>query len=298
VTWRNVLITSPARLRRQRSQMVISQGEEQEASVPIEDMASLILESQEVLISSSLMSSLLEAGVAIVHCGSSHHPLGLSLPFMQHSRGAEVAALQKDWRQAFIKRCWQSIIQQKIKNQAEAPNRLEEKAATRLLQISRDVTSGDSSNREAYAAQVYWPALMGSDFRRSGNDPRNAALNYGYAIVRAAIARAVAAAGLLPCFGLFHDANLNAFNLVDDLIEPFRPFVDLRVQRHWHQREEQDDRLSKEDRAFLADIVGEQFLINDGLHRLNDAAEQMAESLVRATRSKSAKDLIFPVFAL
>lgn len=203
------------------------------ASVPCEDIGMVLVDHPRTTYSHSALAALIEHGALLIVCGRKHLPAGLLLPLPEHGQVAwrlqEQIALGKPLR----KRLWKQLIVAKIRAQAanlpdDAP------ARERLRKLAREVRSGDPANVEAQAARIYWSRWLGDDdaFRRrpQGEDIANSLLNYGYALVRAALARALVAAGLLPALGLHHANRANAFALADDLIEPLRPLVDHRVR--------------------------------------------------------------------
>jgi CRISPR-associated protein Cas1 len=153
-----------------------------------------------------------------------------------------------------------------------------------------EVLSGDTSNREAVAAKQYWPACFGKDFRRKQTTLETSALNYGYAVIRTCLARALVAAGLLPCLGLHHDSQLNPWNLADDLLEPFRPWVDAQVRQMTFTSED-NDTLAVADRQLLANLTNEKCLLNKEQVGILTACEEVVNSLVRASRDKEPKRL-------
>ena len=155
---------------------------------------------------------------------------------------------------------WQEVVKAKINNQAAVLQALDLDGAKKLQEIAKQVQSGDAKNAEAYAANLYWKYLFEKFNRSDESDIRNSALNYGYAIVRGAMARAVVGAGLLPCFGIHHANKLNQFNLVDDLMEPFRAFVDYKVAlMEWTEVKE----LTAELKKHLVIILNKNIFIND-----------------------------------
>lgn len=288
----------PARASLRRRQLKL-ENEEGKVSLPIEDLVTVVLDSPAIVLTSALLAGLQNHGVAVIVCNQKHHPAGLLLPYHQHSRLPQLASLQAGWSQPFRKRCWQKVVRQKIVNQAATLEYTGNSAAKRLRLLAAKVVSGDKGNLESQAAREYWPGLLGADFRRLGRDADradfvNSALNYGYAICRAAVARAVTAHGLLACFGLHHNSDLNPFNLADDLLEPLRPVVDREVWQMAKDREQPGAGLEKEDRQRLAALAGVQVSIAGEKHSLYHAAELMAQSLVRATRKKDPGALLLP----
>ncbi len=297
MSWRTILIQNSCHLSLKNAQLCCA-SEQGNVSVPVEDITVLILESQQATLTSSLLATLQDNNVVVVTCDRRHMPNGLLLPFLPHSRHSEIATLQRDWSQPFRKRGWQSLVRGKINNQAEGLELAGCGSVSALRALARQVDSGDSKNREAQAAREYWKKLMGEEFIRGAGDLANSALNYGYTIVRAVIARSLVSYGLLPCFGLHHDNNLNAYNLADDLIEPFRPLVDREVITLLGDDKCAERSLKKEERQKLAALSTHQLLIEGEVQTLTNAADRMAASLVRAIRENDYRLLSLPRFAL
>lgn len=223
-----------------------------------------------------------------------HIPAGLTLPFHRHHHQAAVAALQQGCSAPLKKRLWRSIVVAKIANQAAALRTLGCDGAPALTAMSRHVRSGDPDNVEAQAARDYWSHLFPGFVRHGGDDYRNKCLNYGYAVVRAGIARALVAHGLLPALGLHHASVSNAFNLADDLVEPFRPFVDVQVWRLAGDGTRRDGDPSRPDRQTLAGLPMGDTKVDQNTVSLLVAMEQTAESLVQCLESRSPAALRLP----
>lgn len=245
--------SQPYHLSVKLSQLVITNKDTGEIiNRPIEDTAVLMLEHPQLTYTHALMQTLLEHNVAVVFCGADYHPAGLVLPLsgnvLQHERFRD----QINASLPLKKQLWQQTVKAKILNQAALLEKLG-KHGQPLKQMAVDVKSGDSENHEARAAKAYWSQLFLTEFRREreGLWP-NAALNYGYAVLRAATARAIVAAGLLPTLGIHHSNKYNAFCLADDLMEPYRPYVDLEVVDLMQQGYED---LNKECKARLIGAV-------------------------------------------
>lgn len=227
--WRSVVITQPAYLSLADHALRIRQGDQQ-AQVPLEDISVILLDNPQITLTGQLLSACAEAGALLLTVDASHHPNGLYLPFVPHSRALQVMRAQLALKQPVRKRLHQQLIRQKLLNHAAVLQTAGELEVAALLKSwSGRVRSGDPDNLEAQAAQRYFPALYGRGFLRSQEVWINSALNYGYAILRAALARALVCHGFLPAFGVFHRSEQNAFNLADDLIEPFRALVDAEV---------------------------------------------------------------------
>lgn len=226
MSWRSVVISQPAALSLGHGALCITQSG-QKAQVPLEDMAVLVLESQQITLTGQLLSALADAQVVLITLGKNFLPNGCLLPFMPHSRALKVLRAQVSLSEPTSKRLHQEIIRQKLANQAALLARVNELSGSEFLyRLSKALRSGDPDNLEAQGAQAYFKILHGADFTRQQSNWLNAASNYGYAVLRAAIARALVAYGCLPALGVFHRSEQNSFNLADDLIEPFRPFVD------------------------------------------------------------------------
>ncbi|MCB9976895.1 MAG: type II CRISPR-associated endonuclease Cas1 [Rhodospirillales bacterium] len=290
------MIQNPANLSLSRGQVRL-RNDDGEFTLPIEDITALILESPQITLSSIILSACQEQGVAVITCDSSHMPNGVLLPFQPHSRQSRVAHIQISATESLKKRLWQRVVQAKVRNQALCLEQAQGKeAASRLHALSGRIKPGDPQNIEAQAAREYWPRLLGKDFRRGANDSFNAALNYGYAVIRAYIARSQVAYGLIPAFGIHHSNELNAFNLTDDVMEVLRPFVDWKV---WSLKEKgvftgTEETLSKEIRAGLAQLGHENSQIDGQVHTIANVCDKMAASLVSAYEGKNPALLCLP----
>ncbi|OAV67855.1 CRISPR-associated endonuclease Cas1, subtype II/NMENI [Bacteroidales bacterium Barb4] len=196
---------------------------------PIEDIGIIVLDNRQITITHGVLEKLLENDVALITCDSRSLPVGLMLPLYGNTTQSERFRDQIDASLPLKKQLWQQTIQYKIKNQAAALNQLRGETVKNMLVWANDVRSGDSDNLEARAAAYYWKNLFPSvsDFTRDreGVAPNNL-LNYGYAILRAVVARGLVVSGMLPTLGIHHHNRYNAYCLADDIMEPYRPFVD------------------------------------------------------------------------
>ena len=196
--------------------------------IPIEDVGIIILDNQQITITQGLLSFLLENNTAIVSCDNSHLPVGLFLPLSVNQIQSEKFREQIESSIPLRKQLWQQTISTKIRNQAWLLNQFNIPVIN-MLKWAKDVRSGDPDNYEGRAAAYYWQNLFSKELEftrdRFGAPPNNL-LNYGYAILRAIVARSLVASGLLPTFGIHHHNKYNAYCLADDIMEPFRPFVD------------------------------------------------------------------------
>lgn len=221
----------PTRLSVANRQLVLEKPESERATVPIEDLGVLLVDHPAVSYTHGVFTGLLDAGAAVVLCGGDHHPVGMFLPLSGHREQSERFRHQVDAPLPLKKRMWREIVAAKIAQQGAILEFFSGKDEG-LSEFSGRVRSGDPENAEAQAAQRYWPALLGRDFRRDrAGPPPNNLLNYGYMALRAATARALVSAGLLPTLGIHHHNRYNPFCLADDLMEPFRPYIDFRARK-------------------------------------------------------------------
>ena len=228
---RTLHFSNPAHLSTKNNQLVVELKDEVRTTktIPIEDLGVVILEHPQITLTSNLLEQMLENKVAVITCNSKYMPSGMFLPFESNSEQTERIRTQLEASVPLKKQLWQQTIKQKIGNQAAVLEKLGINAA-RLKNLKDNVLSGDTTNCEAQAASHYWSNIFGGYFVRS-RDPQspNAQLNYGYAILRSLVARALAASGMLPTSGIFHRNKYNAFCLADDIMEPYRPYVDWLV---------------------------------------------------------------------
>lgn len=286
----------PARLRVRDRQLLVLDGKIARDSIPIDDIAVVVLSHPQITVSTSVFQELMEADAVVVHCDRASIPIGLTLPIGAHHESARRARLQIDASldRPLMKQLWRQIVKEKIKNQARLLLTIFQDDAG-LRDILKTVKSGDSDNRESVAAKKYWARLFyGVKFKRDyeGKDPINAALNYGYAILRAIVARAIVAGGFIPALGICHCNKYNAYALADDLIEPFRPVVDCAVYCLL-DKEALKQELAPETKAkILAHITG-RYLVNGFQETIFETATKAVESLVRVVKGES-RELVFP----
>ncbi|MCK6453573.1 MAG: type II CRISPR-associated endonuclease Cas1 [Alphaproteobacteria bacterium] len=296
MAWRGLHLSKPSRLSYADGQVVVAQ-DDGEVRLPIEDIAWIVLDTPQSTVTGTLLSACMAAGIAIVVTDEKHTPSGVALPFHRHFRQGEIAQLQTAMSGPLKKRLWQKIVRLKIENQAAVLTAAGRDGARTLAEMARLVGSGDPDNVEARAARAYWGYLW-TDFRREDEgDRRNKLLNYGYAVVRAGLARALVASGLLPALGIKHASVTNAFNLADDLVEPFRPFVDWLAWRTADEGRPSRDDLTIEDRRAMAGVLLATARLGSETATLIVASERAAESLVRAVEASLSDALELPAFA-
>lgn len=290
MVWRSVVINRPARLKREHFALVVEQ--EQSACVPFEDIAVIVLNHREITLTHPVLSACADYGIGLYSTGDNHQPNGVFMPFLQHSRATRMQRLQLCLDKPSAKRAWTRIVQTKIQNQARCMELLGVPGADRLASYARRVRSGDGGNLEAQASAYYFPQVFGRSFHRSQARWINAALDYGYAVMRGACARALVQHGMLPSIGLFHSSEQNAFNLADDLIEPYRPVVDLHVAQQHPAQEDAD--LLPADKAALVALLNVDVVMPRGQMTVLASIEQAAESLARLYDGGSEQVLEMP----
>lgn len=278
MVWRSVVISQPAKLKREHFSLVVEQ--DRSARVPFEDIAVIVLNHREITITHPVLAACGEYGIALYSTGDNHQPNGVFTPFLSHSRATRMLRLQLAIDRPSAKRAWAEIVKVKIANQGICLRLSGKAESDRLDSYARRVRSGDSENIEAQASAYYFPQLFGRGFDRSQESWINAALDYGYSIMRGAIARALVAHGLMPSVGLFHRSEQNAFNLADDLIEPFRALVDLHVYKSIPAVAD-GGALFPSDKVALIALLNNDVLMPRGQMTVLSAVEQATEALVR-----------------
>ena len=280
--FKSVYIANPARLTVRREQLVIAQ--DSEVTIPMEDITSLMVESRQVSITSAALQKLAEYEVTVYFCDEQHLPSALLLPLNSYCRQLKVLQVQIALTKPRQKQLWQQIVAAKISNQAKCLELLQNHNYLYLRTLAKQVRPGDPANLEAMAAAFYFPNLFGVNFTRELPCLINSALNYGYSIVRGAVARNLVTRGLEPCLGVFHHSQLNQFNLADDLMEPLRPLVDLFVAS---ELESEDEELTPTIKKQLFNLTN--YMLKQGAkrYRLISAIGKISDSFKRALTDKS-----------
>lgn len=251
---RVLFFSTPYCLSLRNGQMVIHTKEDPDTkkTVPIEDIGVVVLEHQQTTVTLPLLNALADNNVAVVFCGDNRMPNAMLMNLDSNTTQGESYRAQVEASEPLKKGLWRQVVEAKIRNQAALLYKLG-KDGDKLKPYYQNVKSGDSDNREGIAAKIYWQELMGTGFvrTRTGEEPNNL-LNYGYTILRAAVARALMGSGLFPAFGIFHRNRYNAFPLADDVMEPYRPYVDELVYGLWMEGKTQ---LDKEVKAALLRLL-------------------------------------------
>ncbi|SKA16422.1 type II CRISPR-associated endonuclease Cas1 [Sediminibacterium ginsengisoli] len=293
---RTLYFGNPAYLKTINEQMVVEIQESGETKkVPIEDIGLLIMDHQQITITQALMAKLLENNVALITCNKTHHPTGMFLNLDGNTLQSKKFQAQIEASIPLKKQLWQQTVSAKIYNQAMllAAEKIENKL---LLALSKDVKSGDSDNYEGQAAVYYWknlfPPFLNFTREREGAPPNNL-LNYGYAILRAVVARSIVASGMLPTLGIFHRNQYNAYCLADDIMEPYRPYVDkivcdiVGMNGHYLA-------MGTKFKQQLLGIPAMDVTIDGQKSPLMNAVQRTTASLVRCFEGKTRK-ILYPV---
>jgi len=297
VSWRGLHLSEPVRLAVKRGQLWLERDGGDKFTFPLEDMGFIVLDTQQALMSAALLSACAEYGCLVITTDSRHMPNGSLLPHHSYYRQPETVKAQLALSVPRQKRLWQNLIRRKIENQAACLYRYTgSDVSRRLTALIPKVKSGDPDNVEGLASRLYWSALF-SEFRRDhkAEDRRNSLLNYGYALVRAAIARDLASEGFIPSLGIHHRSMQNAFNLADDFIEPWRPIVDALAFRR-AAADPEGTELTRDDRRAMATIFSERVELGDGVFALVSALRKSMESLRSYFVSSGKTPLLLPRF--
>ena len=301
---RTLYFGNPAYLSLKMKQMVVRipqkddgdlpSEEDMVRTVPIEDLGLIILDNKQITITQGLIDALLENNCALITCDSRRMPVGLMLPLAGNTIQNERFRSQLDSSLPLRKQLWQQTIESKIRNQAAVLKYVTGMEHKNMLKWSDSVRSGDADNMEARAAVYYWKTIFPNDpcfIRNREDEGANALLNYGYAILRAVVARALVGAGLLPTLGIHHHNRYNAYCLADDIMEPYRPYVDKLVVEMLEDGAE--DKLNATNKVKLLNIPVIEVKINEKRSPLMIAVSQTVSSLVKCFRGDCRK-LIYP----
>lgn len=308
---KTIAISNPALLSLSNAQLVIKlpdpsranaqlgQRYEPSTTIPIEDIGIVVLDHGQITLTHGVVNALLANNAAIITCDSRHMPSGLLLPLEGNTVQSERFADQIAASLPLKKQLWQQTISQKIRNQAAALKTVRGAEVRNMLAWASEVRSGDSDNLEGRAAAYYWPQLFADreGWTRGQEGPwPNALLNYGYAIVRAMVARALVASGLLPTLGIHHHNRYNAYCLADDIMEPYRPYVDLKVTemlQRWPEEAEITTDMKRELLGLpVADVV-----INGQRSPMMVAVSQTTASLYKCFSGELRK-VAYPEIAM
>ncbi len=300
---RTLCIESPCHLKCRKDQLVVSyehiKGFEERAEkiVPIEDIGILVLEHQQITLSHYLLDKLLSNNASVITCNETRHPSGMMLPLESNILQSERFRVQIEATEPLKKQLWQQTVKAKIANQSSVLKKWDIQNNL-LTNLSKSVKSGDADNCEAIAAAYYWKNLfppVWQFYRKRDGLPPNNLLNYGYAILRATVARALTGAGLLPTLGIFHRNRYNAYCLADDIMEPYRPFVDI-IIRSIIDTTSAVDVLTKELKVQLLNLPANDVLMDGETSPLMIATQRTAASLAKCYAGEQRK-ILYPTMS-
>ncbi|MGM8216804.1 type II CRISPR-associated endonuclease Cas1 [Bacillaceae bacterium W0354] len=293
MSWRIVYISEAEEMKLYLDNLKVIK-EEQEVLIPLSDIHTIVVDNTRTVVTGQLMNKLTNYDILLIFCDENHHPNVFSIGLYSHYRVYGVLYKQLNWSDETKGKVWQKIIKVKIRNQASLLEYLEKDPVVikRLRNLADQVDFEDSSNREGHAAKIYFNELFGSDFHRlrGSADSYNAALNYGYIVLRACVARTVVAYGLHPAFGVGHRNQFNAFNLVDDCMEVFRPIIDLWVA----MTVEKEDYLTWETKQLLIRRLSAKVLIDGQRQTVLNAIDLFVQSFIKSMNENNDKFLVYP----
>lgn len=295
---RTLYFGSPAYLHKKDQQLKVAEPETrtEKATVPLEDIGVVLLDHPQITITHALMADLTERNVALISCNSQHLPTGLMLPLEGNHVQTERFRIQISASEPLLKNLWAQTVKAKIENQAAMLERagIDNKP---LLALIPQIKSGDPDNTEGRAASVYWKLVYGENgFTRNrfGAEP-NAHLNYGYAVLRAMVARALVSSGMLPTLGIHHRNKYNAYCLADDIMEPYRPFCDELVYEMFNSGMIESEEITREQKARLLTIATCDVTIDNKKSPLMVALSRTTNSLFECFEGTRRK-IVYPEF--
>ena len=280
--YRSIYIGNPAYLKLKDKQLKVTDPEtkEEKGSVPIEDIGLLMLDHYQITLSHQLIQELMKNNVILISCDERHLPLAGMLPFSGNTLFSERVKTQIEVSEPLKKQLWKQTVECKIQNQLKVLEQLD-KYASPMYEYLKQVKSGDTTNMEGIAAQHYWKYLIDNDFLRNRfGDYPNPFFNFGYGVLLSIIARALVDTGLLLVLGIFHRNKYNPYCLASDIMEPYRPIVDLLVMK-WLQLHPEKQSLDKESKTFLLQIATQDVNIEKLVRPLIVGVKMTASSLLK-----------------
>ena len=293
MAFRTLTIDSAAEVHVRSGQLTVQrEADPKPLQIDLDDLACIVLANLDITLSTGALNMISAHGITVLGCGRNFMPTSILLPFAQNSRYSQIVSLQLGASQPLRKQLWKQLVAQKIANQAEVLAIANRPGASELADLAQLVRSGDPDNREAVAAKRYFP-LLKDGYVRGEVSPTSSILNYGYAVVRSTLARAVVSHGFITSVGFHHDNDRNEFNLVDDLIEPFRPLVDLQMLAIDLDGESAES-LSRETRRAMTSVLRNACLIDGRETSCLIATELVVLSLMQVLEERDARKLKLP----
>ena len=295
MSWRSIFITKPCKIHIEHNNLIVS-NEDGDNLVTLDSIASIVIETTRATITTYAISKLAEEGVSVLYVDKKYNLNAITLPFHTHSTFSKIVHTQIDISKPLKKQIWQELVKAKVKNQASVLNYFnKEQSAKILFNYAKNVRSNDEENIEAKAAKIYWSELFENFVRiqKGAEDIRNASLNYCYAIIRSAVVRSLTNAGLMPAFGVHHQNYFNPFNLADDMIEPFRAFVDLHVKLTLLKYD--DEVLTSQIKQEYVNILNLEYANIDGaISSIRTAIDISVQSLQKSILANDVSLLVTP----
>lgn len=285
MSWRTVVVSNRAKLDLSLNHLVI-RGENT-VKIFLEDIAFLIIETTAVSITSALLNELINKKIKVIFCDEKRNPASELIPYYGSHDTSSKIRMQIKWPDSIKKQVWTEIVREKIRQQKEVLELYDLKQYKLLETYLTEIQLNDESNREGHAAKVYFNSLFGYGFSRSLDIPINAALNYGYSILLSTFNREITGNGYITQLGLFHDNIFNQFNLTSDLMEPFRPLIDLEVKNM------ELEKFETEEKHHLVKVLNKKVMIDKKSHYVNNAIKIYTKSIFDALNEDDISKIRF-----
>ena len=291
MAFRVILIESEVTIKVKLNNLIITKNGS-DVWVPLDDISMIVMDNLSTMLSARLLCQLSEKGIGFMLCNQEHLPTGFYSSYDNHSRASKVIGFQIEKNTEYYDSLWKKIVEAKICNQAKTYKRLfnDRAGMDKILKFSTAISEGDKTNREAHAAKVYFNMLMGTSFSRGNEDIlMNSGLDYGYAVLRGYIARVCVGYGLNTQIGIHHKNEYNRFNLVDDLMEPLRPIVDIVV----YGIMKDDKYFTREHRRQLVNILNMKIMYRDKKMYICNMIENYVEQFASVIMGRT-DEIVFP----
>ncbi|MQS75771.1 type II CRISPR-associated endonuclease Cas1 [Lactobacillus halodurans] len=290
MAWRIVHIKEGDILRLRLDNLEVRKKEDK-VYIPLSDITMVVLEGNRTTITTKLLSSLSQNNIGLVICDDKYLPVGIYLPYGQYHHYSKRVIKQASWSDEQKGELWKEVVGQKITNQIAYARYygVSEERLDLMESLVNELKSGDSTNREGHVAKVYFDSLYGNDFTRGDDNVINSAMNFGYAIVRSCMARIVVGNGLVTMLGIFHRNEFNSFNLVDDLMEPYRPLMDYWVNKYVLNDK---DYLDYESRLKIIEFMNQEITLNNRKTTIANSMEEYVASFILAMEEHSPELLL------
>lgn len=291
--WRSVIITHTAKLDYKMNYLVVRAGDSVQR-INIDEIALLMIETPTVSLTAYLLCELSAHKVNVIFCDNKRNPDGMYIPFYGSHDTSRKVKMQMGWTDDARKTIWASVVRQKIIGQSCILDYMKKNDAADMLRTyASEIVTGDSTNREGFAAKVYFNCLFGKDFTRQDKEnPINAQLNYGYAVLLSTVCREIVNQGYITQVGIHHENVFNEFNLACDLMEPFRPFIDYLVLKMNH------DDLKKEDKEEFVGFLNRQVSFDNKVQLIQNVIPQYVKSVLDAINQNYPDMIRFPEYEL